>query len=110
MQESTETGQKKGVLGMISSKPKTTPTNAVMDRLKQEKTNNMKKPLLAFADEDSDEDGNTYTNSVASNKHDSAKYVPPSLQLDVNAINKSADERDEVASLASTPRSRLSSA
>ena len=70
----------------------------------------MKKPLLAFADEDSDEDGNTYTNSVASNKHDSAKYVPPSLQLDVNAINKSADERDEVASLASTPRSRLSSA
>ena len=68
----------------------------------------MKKPLLAFADEDSDEDGNTYTNSVASNKHEEKKYVPPSLQLD--AINKSFDEKEDVRSLASTPRSRLSAA
>lgn len=64
----------------------------------------MKRRLLVHADEDSDSDGESYTNPVAKSDTEKMKYVPPSL--DLGAINDSY--RHDVNALAATPRSQLS--
>ena len=55
-------------------------------------------------DEDSDEDGETFTNPVAKNDTEANKYVPPSLNI--GAINES--QVHDIDTLAKTPRSDLS--
>ena len=56
------------------------------------------------ADEDSDSDGEEYTNPVAKTDTESMKYVPPTLNM--NAINDS--KVHDLDALAATPRSQLS--
>jgi len=59
---------------------------------------------LLHTDEDSDSDGDSYTNPVAKNDTEKFKYVPPSL--DIAAINDSINF--DMDALAATPRSQLS--
>ena len=70
--------------------------SAVKDLLVEKKESGMKKPLLLHTDDDSDEDGNEYTNPVAKAPKDN--YVPP-------ALNLSGVTNEETKDLAGTPRS-----
>lgn len=65
----------------------------------------MRKRLLVHTDEDSDDDGETFINPVAKDDTEATKYVPPSLTLDVNAINNSSVSGRDIDKLAATPRS-----
>ena len=56
-----------------------TKKSAVKDLLVEKKGSDMKKPLLLHTDDDSDEDGNEYTNPVA--KPPSEAYKPPPINL-----------------------------
>ena len=58
----------------------------------------MRKPLLLHTDEDSDSDGEEYTNPVA--KAPAKNYVPPSINL-----SGVKDDQEETKDLAGTPRS-----
>ncbi len=80
------------------------PTTALEKRLGEDKKKGMRRRLLVHADEDSDEDGDSYTNPVALNDTEKKKYVPPSL--DLAAINDS--QVRDLDNLARTPRSQLS--
>ena len=55
-------------------------------------------------DEDSDDEGQTFTNPVAKGDTEAGKYVPPIL--DITAINDS--KVHDIDALARTPRSNLS--
>ena len=59
---------------------------------------------MLHTDEDSDSDGDSYTNPVAKNDFEKSKYVPPTL--DMAAINDSINF--DMDALAATPRSQLS--
>ena len=63
------------------------PTSALEKKLKTNQTNALKKRLLVHEDEDSDSDGEEYTNPVAKTDTEKMKYVPPTLNL--GAINDS---------------------
>ena len=76
-----------------------TKNSAVKDLLVEKKESGMKKPLLLHTDDDSDEDGNEYTNPVAKAPKDD--YKPP-------ALNLSGVSAEETKDLAGTPRSQLS--
>ena len=52
--------------------------SAVSDMLVDEKTKQMKKPLILHTDEDSDEDGNETTNAVAKPPQ---SYQPPTINM-----------------------------
>ena len=56
-----------------------TKKSAVKDLLVEKKSSEMKKPLLLHTDEDSDEEGEEYTNPVA--KAPSNQYKPPPINL-----------------------------
>lgn len=60
--------------------------------------------MILNVDEDSDSDGETFTNPVAKNDTEASKYVPPSLNI--GAINES--QVHDIDTLAKTPRSDLS--
>ena len=60
--------------------------------------------MILHADEDSDDDGNTYTNPVAKPDTEAIKYQPPNLNI--GAINDSRTHDVDV--LAKSPRSQLS--
>lgn len=64
----------------------------------------MKSRLLVHVDDDSDSEGEQYTNPVAKNDTEKLKYVPP--QIDLGAINDS--RVSALDALAGTPRSQLS--
>jgi hypothetical protein len=100
--------EKKGGLLSKIVPEKTTPTQSLMDKLNKDKKDNLKKPRLHFQDESSDDEGNSYTNSKESSHHESTKYVPPKLALDINASQKSEKSQKSVASLRSSKRSSLS--
>ena len=65
----------------------------------------MKKRLILNVDEDSDSEGETFTNPVAKKDTEASKYQPP--DLNIAAINDS--KVHDVDALAKTPRSQLSS-
>ena len=73
---------------------------SVKDLIVEKKTSGMRKRLLSGTDDDSDEEGNEYTNPVAKAP---ANYVPPPLNL-----NFGINEDDETKDLAGTPRSQMS--
>ena len=80
------------------------PTTALENKLKAQKQSGMRTKLLLNADEDSDEDGNTFTNPVALQDTEASKYQPP--DLNIAAINDSRTHDIDV--LAKSPRSQLS--
>ena len=80
------------------------PTTALEKKLATQKNSQMKKKLLLNEDEDSDEEGNTFTNPVALQDTEANKYQPP--DLNIAAINDSRTHDIDV--LAKSPRSQLS--
>ena len=56
-----------------------TKKNAVEDKILEKNRSSLKKRLLLHPDEDSDEDGNEFTNPVA--KAPSLNYVPPPINM-----------------------------
>ena len=64
----------------------------------------MRTKLLLNEDEDSDEDGNTFTNPVARQDTEATKYQPP--EINIAALNDSRTHDIDV--LAKSPRSQLS--
>ena len=80
------------------------PTKALENKLKANKQSQMRTKLLLNEDEDSDEDGNTFTNPVARQDTEATKYQPP--EINIAALNDSRTHDIDV--LAKSPRSQLS--
>ena len=80
------------------------PTTLLEKKLLASKNTQLKKRLILNVDEDSDSEGETFTNPVAKNDTEVNKYVPPNL--DIAAINDS--KVHDIDALARTPRSNLS--
>ncbi len=77
------------------------PTTALQKRIQAGNKNALTRRLIAHIDEDSDSDGETYTNPVAKQDTEKMKYVPP--QIIIPSINES--QRFDMDALAATPRS-----
>lgn len=104
---SKKTEERKTLTNKIADKiapEQVKPTTALENKLKAQKQSGMRTKLLLNADEDSDEDGNTFTNPVALQDTEASKYQPP--DLNIAAINDSRTHDIDV--LAKSPRSQLS--
>lgn len=80
------------------------PTKALAKKLESNKSNSLKKRLILNTDDDTDSDGEEFTNAAILNDTEKNKYVPPSL--DMAAINDSLVH--DMDALHSTPRGQLS--
>ena len=63
------------------------PTTALQRKIQASNKNALTRRLIAHTDEDSDSDGETYTNKVAKQDTEKMKYVPP--QIIIPSINES---------------------
>ena len=63
------------------------PTTALQRKIQASNKNALTRRLIAHTDEDSDSDGETYTNKVAKQDTEKMKYVPP--QIIITSINES---------------------
>ena len=63
------------------------PTTALQRKIQASNKNALTRRLIAHTDEDSDSDGETYTNKVAKQDTEKMKYVPP--QIIIPFINES---------------------
>ena len=63
------------------------PTTALQRKIQASNKNALTSRLIAHTDEDSDSDGETYTNKVAKQDTEKMKYVPP--QIIIPSINES---------------------
>ena len=104
---SKKTEERKTLTNKIADKiapEQVKPTTALENKLKAQKQSGMRTKLLLNADEDSDEDGNTFTNPVALQDTEATKYQPP--EINIAALNDSRTHDIDV--LAKSPRSQLS--